>query len=374
MQLKASALVAYNAALLFASVAFASPVSTTSNFIVFGNSLSDNGNAAKAFGDAGYWEGRYSNSYVWDEYTSKLLGMNLINKAYGGATSNNDISPAFAGNASIPSFHDQVTSWLSENPSPSQFNLDNDIIQIEIGANDILHNVQNFVTDPSSFQSFAVDVAKSIATDIQTLIDAGYKNIDLWNIPAIERTPSVLSLQVSAQMQGVVQGMNSAIAQLVGSVSANNKANPNNVHIFDLYSLVTTCLEPQLLSALGITDSTDACYSTDSKGDVSICSNPDEHFFYDGVHPASRVHYTWGVVAAVLTRNPSTTLDANEILSLIKSFDIGSSNVDDNIIADGINSSESQVIPPPTTATEDPVPTSTEPSGSVHTTTVYKCH
>ncbi|KAJ1768040.1 hypothetical protein IW140_003825 [Coemansia sp. RSA 1813] len=373
MQIKFSALLACTSAFFFASVTVAAPVSTTNNFIVFGNSLSDNGNAAKLLNQPAYWNGRYSNSYVWNEYTSKLLGMNLINKAYGGATSNNDISPASSGNTTIPSLHDQVVEWLSATPPPSQFNLDNDVIQIEIGGNDILHNVQSLVLGSLDLKTFATEVAKSIATDIQSLIDAGYKNIDLWNIPAIEKTPTVLGMHASTLMAPVVQSMNSAIAQLVGSVINDNSAKTQNVRILDLYSLMITCLEPQVLSALGVTDSTDACYTTDSNGNADICTNPDEHFFYDGIHPASRMHYAWGVAAAVLTRDPSTTLDTNEILSLIKSFDIGSSDNKDNIIADGITPAESEVIPPGSSATE-PTPSATESSTPVYTTTANKCH
>ncbi|KAJ2382033.1 hypothetical protein GGI23_007456, partial [Coemansia sp. RSA 2559] len=317
MQLKVSSLLACTSAFFFASVTIAAPASTTSNFIVFGNSLSDNGNAAKLLNAPAYWDGRYSNSYVWNEYVSDLLGMDLINKAYGGATSNNDISPASSNNITIPSFHDQVEAWLAANPSPSQFNLDNDIIQIEIGGNDILHNVEALVLGSLDLHTFATKVAKSVATDIQTLIDAGYKNIDLWNIPAIERTPTVLGLGASTLMKPVVESINSAIAQLVGAVINDNSDKTQNVHIFDLYSLMIACLEPQVLTVLGITDSTDACYTTDSSGNANICTNPDEHFFYDGIHPAGRMHYTWGVAAAILTRNPSTTLDTNEILSLI---------------------------------------------------------
>ncbi|KAJ2554942.1 hypothetical protein EV175_002419 [Coemansia sp. RSA 1933] len=366
MQLKVGTLFACTSAFFFASVTVAAPVSTTSNFIVFGNSLSDNGNAAKLLGNSAYWDGRYSNSYVWDEYTSKLLGMNLVNKAYGGATSNNEISPASSGNITIPSLHDQVVAWLTANPSPSQFNLDNDVIQIEIGGNDILHNVEGLILGSLDLKTFATEVAKSIATDIQTLIDAGYKNIDLWNIPAIEKTPTVLSLGASTIVAPVVETMNSAIVQLVGAVISDSSAKTQNVHIFDLYSLMDTCLESQILTALGITDSTDACYTTDSAGNVNICSNPDEHFFYDGIHPASRMHYTWGVAAAILTRNPSTTMDATEILSLISTFNIGSSDRADNIIADGVTPSESEVIPPGSSATESE-------SAPTTSTSVHKC-
>ncbi|KAJ1781628.1 hypothetical protein LPJ59_007006, partial [Coemansia sp. RSA 2399] len=241
-------------AFFFVSVTVAAPVSTTSNFIVFGNSLSDNGNAAKLLNISAYWDGRYSNSYVWDEYTSKLLGMNLVNKAYGGATSNNDVTLGTSENITIPSFHDQVVDWLAANPSPGKFHLDNDVIQIEIGSNDILNNVDGLLNGTLSAATLATEVATSISTDIGSLIEAGYKNIALWNIPAIEKTPLATELDASTLVAPVVQTMNIEIAQIIGALIDASILKTRNVHIFDLYSLMTTCLESTVLTALGITD------------------------------------------------------------------------------------------------------------------------
>ncbi|KAJ1798852.1 hypothetical protein LPJ75_006770, partial [Coemansia sp. RSA 2598] len=331
-------------AALFASVAVAAPVSTSPNLIIFGNSLSDVGNAAALTHTQAYWEGRYSNSYVWNEYTAKLLGMTLANHAYGGATSNNDLSPATAGSISIPSFHDQVVAWLKDNPSPAQYNLDNDIIEIEIGGNDILHRATQLLLGTVDVSEFAKDLATSIAADIQLLIDAGYKNINLWNLPAVDKTPSISGFGAGALVKPLVTALNAAIKAAVEGVAAKNKA--SGVHVFDLNSLMDIALQSEVLAALGITDFADACLTQDANGTTYVCSNPDEHFFYDGVHPASRMHYLWGIVAAVLTDDPNTTIDTSEVLRLVSTFAINKSSREDNIIADGITPSQSSVIPP----------------------------
>ncbi|KAJ2538669.1 hypothetical protein EV175_006434 [Coemansia sp. RSA 1933] len=271
--------------------------------------------------------------------------MNLVNKAYGGATSNNEITLGTTENITIPSFHDQVVDWLAANPSPGKFHLDNDVIQIEIGSNDILNNVMNLLNGTVTLANLATKVATSIATDIQSLIDAGYKNIALWNIPAIEKTPLATELQASALVTPVVQTMNNELVLQVNNVIDASIQKTQNVRIFDLYSFMITCLDTQILSALGITDTADACYVADADGSIEICNNPDEHFFYDYIHPASRIHYTWGVVAAVLTRSPSTTLTTSEILSLVSTFNIGSSDRTDNIVVDGVTPSEAAAIP-----------------------------
>ncbi|KAJ2124882.1 hypothetical protein GGF48_003774, partial [Coemansia sp. RSA 921] len=215
MQLKCGALVSWAGVLFFASTVQSAPVSATPNLIVFGNSLSDTGNLVDAVGGSGFFGGRATNSYVWNEYTAKILGMQLVNRAYRGATSNNDLSPATWGNFSVPSFHDQVAMWLKETPNPSQFNLDNDVIEIEIGGNDILHHMDGLATGAIELAELATKIAATIATDMQLLATAGYKNIILWNLPAVDKTPFVLELNAGALIKPVIETINAATSAYV---------------------------------------------------------------------------------------------------------------------------------------------------------------
>ncbi|KAJ2781914.1 hypothetical protein GGI15_003083 [Coemansia interrupta] len=133
-------------------------------------------------------------------------------------------------------------------------------------------------------------------------------------------------------------------------------------------------LQPNVLSALGVTDSTDACLTQDSSGNTSVCSNPDEYFFYDGVHPASRMHYLWGVAAAVLTRDPNATIDTSDALKYIATFAINQSDREDNIIVDGLTPSESGFVPPASstdTATDSATDSTGEYSTEADTSSVY---
>ncbi|PIA19723.1 hypothetical protein COEREDRAFT_5534 [Coemansia reversa NRRL 1564] len=324
----------------------AAPISTKPNLIIFGNSLSDNGNAAELRHTDGFWEGRWSNSYVWDEYTAKILDMKLVNRAYSGATSNNKLSPAIYGNITIPSFHDQVNTWLKTNPNPSQYNLENDVIEIEIGSNDVLYSVTGLVSGAIDISKFATRLSDSIMNDIRRLLSAGYKNIVLWNLPAIEYVPSVNSLGASSLVKPIIGIINSAIKGAINKLIDEYREETQGIHLFDLNTLIGLALLPTSLQALGITDSTGVCYVKDSKGGVIICDNPDEHFFYDSVHPASRMHYLWGIVAAILTRDPNATIDANEIIRLAKIYNIGESDRNNNIIINGnLTPSEMAVIP-----------------------------
>ncbi|KAJ2415986.1 hypothetical protein H4218_002260 [Coemansia sp. IMI 209128] len=346
MQITIGSLFACSA--LLATVAVAAPTSVKPNLIVFGNSLSDVGNTAALTGAPTYWNGRYSNSYVWNEYAAQILGLNLANHAYGGATSNNELSPASAKNITIPAYRDQVASWISANPNPSAYNLQNDLVGIEIGGNDILHRVTGLITGTVDVNEFASQLAASIAQDTQKLVSAGYKNIAIWNLPAVDKTPMVLSIGAGALISPIITAINSAVKTAVQPLPG--------VRLLDLNNLMDVALQPAVLAALGITDSTTACYVSDSAGKVTACANPDQHLFADGIHPASRLHYLWGTVAAVLARSPTTVIDTAEALKLITTFNIGQSSRDNNIIADGgpattaSYSTSSHVVPTYTTS------------------------
>ena len=58
-------------------------------------------------------------------------------------------------------------------------------------------------------------------------------------------------------------------------------------------------------TALGFTDTTTPCYtgavagtSTAAANTSAVCSNPDQHTFWDGVHPTGHVHQLWGEALA----------------------------------------------------------------------------
>ncbi|KAJ2834777.1 hypothetical protein GGI24_000239 [Coemansia furcata] len=325
MQLRFSSLLAYTGALFGATAVLSAAIPTRPNLIVFGNSLSDVGNTAALTNTPAYWEGRFTSSYVWNEYTAKILGMTLQNKAFGGATSNNILSPGAIGNTTIPSFRDQVTAWLQANPSPTSFNLKNDIVEIEIGGNDVHYHLEGLLTGTVNVVDFANQLAASIAADTQRLFAAGYKKVHLWNLPPVDQSPIIISLGASAIVKPVVAAINNAIKAAV---------QPLGARILDLNDLTLVALKPNVLSAMGITVTTGACYVVDPSGAVTICNNPDQYLFYDAIHPSSRMHYLWGTAAALLALKPGSSVTASEALGLIAAFNIGQSSRDDNIIAD----------------------------------------
>ena len=74
-------------------------------------------------------------------------------------------------------------------------------------------------------------------------------------------------------------------------------------------------------TALGFTDTTTPCYtgavagtSTASANTSAVCSNPDAHTFWDGVHPTGHVHQLWGQALSAQIRpifTPTTSTAAS---------------------------------------------------------------
>ncbi|KAJ2157042.1 hypothetical protein GGF46_004773 [Coemansia sp. RSA 552] len=339
MQLKLSTLSVWSGALLCVSTAVAAPADMVPNLVVFGNSMSDTGNAMALDPTLSHFDGRMSNSYLWDEYAAKLLGMQLVNRAYSGASTNNEFSPIrIATNATLPSLHDQVSMWLEK--KPTKFHLDNDVIEIEIGSNDIFYHMGDLLSGIVDLPTLASSIAGHIAAEVDALTAAGYKNVFVWNLPSIEKAPLAATMGSELMVAPIISAVNTAIGT---ALAAGSRA--QGVHMLDLHSLMNIALEPNVLEALAITDSTTACFdnvkTVDTSEDVPVCSNPDEHFFYDRVHPASRVHYLWGAIASIVTRDPSAVVGAEEMLALIQEYDIGQSNPQNNIITSGLPSGSS---------------------------------
>jgi len=86
-----------------------------STLVVFGDSLSDNGNLFKQFGISlpFAWEGRDSNGPVYAEQLAQLLGVQLDDRAFAGAEAS-DFSPPVLP-VSLPiNLPEQVAGYIAQ--------------------------------------------------------------------------------------------------------------------------------------------------------------------------------------------------------------------------------------------------------------------
>lgn len=263
------------------------------DLVVFGDSLSDNGNAFTASGGTTppppYFGGRFSNGPVWTELLGETFGAGPFgappptgsqNYAFGGAwTTSTGASP-------VPDIPDQVATFLG---TGGTFTPD-DIVTIWGGANNYFGLLAttlpaNLIT---AISAGAPTDASALLGDISTLIANGATNIIVPNLPDLGST--ALAQVQGSQTPGTLytQIYNQALAQGLAALKATNPG--VNFFAVDAQSLVDEIIDNP--GAFGLTTTSTSCIPIDALGNPTgpACSNPDEYLFWDGVHPTAVVH------------------------------------------------------------------------------------
>ena len=252
--------------LLFSHSAIASPYS---ELIVFGDSLSDNGNLFTATGNssppAPYYQGRFSNGEVYSEILAAKLGAPVLqpallggsNYAWAGAFSADDFSP-FPG-LTIPSIDRQVQTYLSTQSGIARA----DSLHIVFaGGNDLaalLDAGLNGVTGVGAARS----AAANIITSVNDLISAGADAIVVPNLPDLGLTPRFQALASDAN--ALTREFNSALAAGLFGLEQTIE--------FDTFAFL-------LDARTGFIEPNDPCFTG-----FTLCGTPEEHLFFDDFHP-----------------------------------------------------------------------------------------
>ncbi|KAJ1952921.1 hypothetical protein EC988_003292 [Linderina pennispora] len=319
---------------------------------IFGDSLSDVGTLKKlTFGlipPKPYWNGRFSSGPAWNEYLSLKLGYNLYNKAVGGATSDNSITPSlpFGLPVQIPSSQDQINWFRSANPNYSQSNMRYaDIAVLEIGANDFLVNLFSLAAGTKTPESFAERLSNEVISQMDQLKAIGFRNIVVPNLAAIQLTPLAHMLKVQGITNTTVTYYNNMLAQKVAAWKAT--AGIGFVTVADVAKFLAVTQMPSVTVALGLEDVSTSCvggnlldfvetdnflaalinFFMDAKNAI-MCSNPGTNYFFDPIHPAERIQRLFGYLGfeMVKTTLQGGTYDINEanILNIIKTYSLNS--------------------------------------------------
>ncbi|KAI8318857.1 hypothetical protein GQ54DRAFT_299798 [Martensiomyces pterosporus] len=320
------------AALAGLSAAAPAPATTSSSspspkghrqktLVVFGDSLSDIGSGWKlANFDSNYqpppwFEGRFSSGFVWNEWTADDLNMTLANYAYGGATSDNSFV-----NGTVPSVADQVVMYGKQKDADRYVSPDEDVVAVEIGSNDIFHSVTMLaIADEATVSQFAKNLTSNIITAVDKLAGYGYKSFLVFNIPPIQITPMVVKMNLTSLVAPIVDGINS---QYSNAVNAYKKDHPKlNVTLVDTSSLTATIAQ-NLLPDLNIKHNDTSCVVTDQKNHTTFCTNPDEYFFMDAVHPTRLPHRLIGYIVSKIIQDNTYKATVDDMREMIKAHRI----------------------------------------------------
>lgn len=269
-----------------------------SSVVVFGDSLSDPGNAwilthqqSKAPYDvipsAAYAVGghRFSNGPTWPELLAEKLGSPArpayrfsggTNYAVGGARA------GLGGNTNLTAQVDLALSMSVNVSDPDALYI------IAIGGNDVRDAIEAFATDPSGATSAYLiqNALGSIYQNIAKLAQSGAHHFLVSNVPDLGLVPAV-------RMQGPqVQYLANLLSkQFNANLPSTLKLVKNqyglDLRVLDLYGLVDDAVSMPAKFKLKVVDTSCLRFNVVAN---SICSQPQGYLFWDGIHPTRAGH------------------------------------------------------------------------------------
>lgn len=278
------------------------------NFVVFGDSLSDNGNLYEYLKhqlppSPPYFEGRFCNGYVWVEQLAQVYypdswKKHILNYAFGGA----GVSLSFDDNSEegdevMFSLGKEIDSYLlahQDKASP------NSLYSIWIGAN-------NYIANHTNPEKIAAGVNNGIRKSLELLAKKGAKHILVFNLPDMGKSPASRMMYSEKEFSECSKFHNNGLRATVADLT---KKYPEVQWIlFDAAKVFAdAAADPK---KYGFTNITDTCYQSlvntmlTKEEDVqfvlkmsaNLVKNEelakdacDGYFFFDPVHPTALTH------------------------------------------------------------------------------------
>ncbi len=256
---------------VLSSLAFAGPFD---GVVVYGDSLSDNGNLYGAIGvpPPPYYMGRFSNGPVAAEYLANNLNVPLTDWAWGGATTGigniaDGGDQTHLGFLGLPGM---TTTFLATKGSITQQMAQNSLFMVWGGPDD-------FTANGLSTQTADVAVSDMLGI-INGLKSIGVQHILVPGMPDLGVTPEYIKNGFGQQGSMLAAYFNTKLlAGLQGTGAI----------YFDTYSLLDDIVaNPQ---NYGFTNVTDPCFDG-----LNVCNDPNSYLFWDDIHPTTHAHAILG--------------------------------------------------------------------------------
>lgn len=266
--------------------------------LVFGDSLSDTGRlwavSEQTFGQGVppsepglYWQGRFTNGPVAVEVMAQTLGLTLDSRAWGGAFSGQGNLLGNSGPLADSGLQGQVGAYLVEQPTVGPD------IQIVLWA-----GLNDLVLSPTT--ATAARAVVNLEQAARGLIAAGSTSLLLPQSPDLGASPWARALQpdTTARYTAASLALNTGVQSLVARLAGEYP----DVHIL-------TFDTPGVLAAEQarqgwITDA--ACVDGDFFGVEGVCTQPEQHLYWDGTHPSAAAHRHLGWAMAQAVPEPAT--------------------------------------------------------------------
>lgn len=251
--------------------------------VVFGDSLSDNGNLyhikqGTVLG-APYYFGRCSNGLVWVEILTNKLDLppnRLDDRAIAGAQTDGERPPGVKT---------QIAHYLTETPNVDP----NKLYIIWAGGN-------NYIYHPYARKKRVQETINDINDSITTLAEHGARYFLIPNLPDIGSTPLAAALQskhphlhLQANLTKLSQEHNQTLSADLPTLQAQLGMNVT-ILVMDDYTMMKAAESDP--SKFGLVNATQACYNAPKlfQGGGTVCATPNQYLFWDVVHPTLTGH------------------------------------------------------------------------------------
>ncbi len=260
---------------------------------LFGDSLTDNGNLFRLTGNTfppnPYYQGRFSNGLVWVETLGsqlKIGSTSTNNFAIAGASTGQLNSLNGVLGVTLPSLPSQLSIFTSAAGTPSR----DALFVLWAGAND-------YLILPSELRTTDTQVVvNNLSNSVAALIGKGARNIIVVNLPDLGKLPQERVLPTTGNLSAMTTSHNNNLNIALQQIAKNRDVNIIPVDSFALVNEISA--EP---GKYGFTNTTDACLN---QATGTICSNPDQYLFWDGVHPTAHLHQLIGEFAVAILNAP----------------------------------------------------------------------
>ncbi len=280
--------------IMLTQLCFGTPLT---NMVVFGDSLSDNGNLFEYMHHQlpqtpPYFDGRFSDGPIWVEHLAQSYfntdaALHLKDYAFGGAgvlSEQNDDEELFTLKREINTY------LLAHNNQADP----NSMFFVWIGGN-------NYLGVPDDVNETVNEVVNGIESGLERLVKMGAKHLTLVNLPDLSKTPLAKVLDAEPQFATYSETHNKALLAMFEKL---REAHPEVQWLFFDTNQIFSDIYAHPAD-YGFNQIQETCYDalvqpTSPKTVLNMVSsvhpkqnhpqNCDGYFFFDLIHPTKQVH------------------------------------------------------------------------------------
>jgi phospholipase/lecithinase/hemolysin len=296
------------ATVALAGAAFVAQAAPYSSLIVFGDSLSDAGNAAALTATASGpffppapYAGTFSNGPTAAQYLANIYAAPVVlgwpnatgatNFAVGGALTGagnfNFLVNSPPGLVGFPQLQNTGIAQQIARYNPPSLDAARTLFLLFGGPNDFFYGLAQLQNGlPVDFATLTMAAVTNLSGDIGALAALGAKNILVPKMPDLGLLPDAVSAGVVAQatLTALTNAFNAGLDTAIDVNRAALASSGVNLYEFDTAQFLRDAVSSP---PTGITDTTSSCLSG---GAAALASNCAGYLFFDGVHPTTFAH------------------------------------------------------------------------------------